>query len=108
MLRSASLAFFEMARVCCGPQASNCWRVIRRTHEEHCGSSVELRSDAIGRVAVQMSDSKEKEAEARWTVRRHATILEILATTGGGSCRASALSARQRWWPAVSHRANDR
>lgn len=52
MLRSASFAFFEMLRVCCDPQASRCCRVTLRMHVVHCGSSVGLFNDAIGRDVV--------------------------------------------------------
>jgi hypothetical protein len=48
MLRSASFAFLEMLRVCCGdPQASKFCRVNLRIHDVHCGSSDDLLSDAI-------------------------------------------------------------
>jgi hypothetical protein len=52
MLRSASFAFFEMLRVCCGPQTSKFCRVTLRIHDVHCGSSVELLNEAIARVDV--------------------------------------------------------
>src|SRR4051812_13732464 len=78
MLRSASFAFFEMPRVCCGPQASKFWRVNRRIHDVHCGSSDELLIDAIGRGAVRFNRTLEKMQSVR-------ANLEILATEGGTS-----------------------
>lgn len=62
MLRSASFAFLEMLRVCCGPQASKPCRVNLRIHDVHCGSSVELLSDAIGRAVVGLDGAHEKDA----------------------------------------------
>jgi hypothetical protein len=47
MFRAASFACFEMLRVCCGPETSKFCRANRRMHDEHCGSSEDLLSDAI-------------------------------------------------------------
>jgi hypothetical protein len=53
MLRSASFAFFEMVRVCCDAETPKFCRVTLRIHDVHCGSSVEVLSEAIGRVVVR-------------------------------------------------------
>lgn len=58
MLRSASLAAFDMLRVCCcsGARLSRprlrLWRVTRRMHELHWGSSEDRLSEAIAGCAV--------------------------------------------------------
>ena len=80
MLRSASFAFFEMLRVCCGPQASRFCRVTLRIHDVHCGSSMELLNDAIGRDVVRFDGPKKKMQFAR-------ANMDMLATEGGRSNR---------------------
>ena len=56
MLRSASLAAFDMLRVCCcsGARLSRLrlWRATRRMHELHWGSSEDRLSEAIAGCVV--------------------------------------------------------
>jgi hypothetical protein len=47
MLRSASLAAFEMRRVCWWAPAPSVRRATRRTHDEHWGRSGEALSEAM-------------------------------------------------------------
>jgi len=54
MLRSASFAFLEMLRVCWDPQTSKFCRVTLLMHDVHCGSSVDVLSEAIVRVVVRL------------------------------------------------------
>lgn len=63
MLRSASFAALEMLRVCCRcPRCSSPSRVTLRIHDEHCGSSDGLASDAIGSVVVLESADGQKKS----------------------------------------------
>ena len=82
ILRSASLAFLEMLRVCCGPQTSRFCRVTLRIHDVHCGSSAEPLNEAIARVVVRravVQVQKSVDVQQFW----------ILATGAeGGSGRA--------------------
>jgi hypothetical protein len=60
MLRSASLAAFDILRVCCcsccsGARLSRLWRATRRMHELHWGSSVDRLSEAIAGCVVHRS-----------------------------------------------------
>lgn len=55
MLRSASLAAFDLFRTCCsGFHASNPNRATRRIHDVHCGSIAGVPSDAIERYCVRL------------------------------------------------------
>ena len=78
MLRSASFAFLVMLRVCCVPHASKFCRVALRMHDVHCGSSVEVLSEAIVRVVVEFVPVQRKVLVVQ-------TILAILAAEAEGA-----------------------
>jgi hypothetical protein len=94
MFRSASLAFFDMLRVCCGPQASKFCRVNLRMHDVHCGSRDDLLMDAI----VDVAELQRHAAKKRGTSFNGSTAnMEIVANPCAAAEAATGRCACRRW-----------
>lgn len=102
MLRSASLAAFEMLRICCcGARASRFWRVTLRMHDVHWGSSADRLREAMEGCGVVVW-SCQKDAR-RPNFKSGDPCVTALGRTGAETCSAWHFTSR-----ALPHRANDR
>ena len=131
MLRSASLAAFDMLRVCCcsGARLSRprlrLWRVTRRMHELHWGSSEDRLSEAIAGCVVAVLVLPKKDAgrsvelasgdpcdglgprthgqARRWPCAWHSLCGRCLTEQAGDDCQQDSVAVRQQWRIETSH-----